>query len=632
MTIDPLSGAPPRWLARLTSGLRRTQRPIAPSRVLEPMLATEELLAWSRDDGRWNPRATADWQSLLDDVDASWSGLGPRVAAIAGVEDHLRELRLVRAASKITSADHRATVDAAACALTIALDAPDALAAAFDDLLDAARHSNQPQTLDDDTRWQMALLASVGERQGHDWATIADRVRRALGSNRTGPLSQSIPLVHRALTAPSLHGHSVVWLAIDYAWVEDIETVTPITLFNGEWLIEVLRAWTGPVEGVPDEIAADPRALIEACPRFEDGSDPREQLPVTIARIDLGSGPAFGARARARETLDLLIARASARQNGSHWKINDACLHYLDGDLVFMESADIGEPGLFERLNRSRVMSDPTGALIVKETSRLRGHIPVRDGRLREALQLSDWLTQTRRASPPARLVLSMRIIEQTANWSHIPARDLISNYLALTWAWKRVAVCLSHAGVNAVLRLHGANGMTGSNEDRQIFLRVSQELIGDRFDRGPLNAPPWKVLARLPWLAEQHTATSETGEELRELQQRLADGRSTYAWLTGMCGELTVLNRRAVRTRNAVVHGGPLIVGVTETVGGVQDVLASQALEWVIDGLGAERSLKDAFDEHRTRYADALARLSDGGDPNVELPAAAQYEKAWPR
>jgi hypothetical protein len=582
------------------------------------------LLAWSKDDGRWNPRSTRDWWSLLDDVDASWSRLGLRLTQVADIDDELAALRDVRAAQAISPADHRSTVGHAACALETAFDAPDALIAATDDLFAAAQRSSHPESLDDETRWRLALLASVGERHGHDWAVIADRIRRALEWTRGQPAEESAEAVHRALRAPPGRGHSIVWVAVDHAWVWGPSPNPAVQLFNGDWLLAVLRDWNGPREGVPPELAADPQRLLDVCPRFDEDAARGEQLPVTFARIDLGEGPTASARDRARDTLELLIARASARQCGTNWKINGVCLHFVDGDLIFEATGPIGDPDIYNRLTRQDILQDPTGGTIHDESERLRAHLPVNDGTLHAALQLSQWLTEARGSSPTARLVLSGRIIEQVANWAGVSVPMLVDDHLSLAWAWNRIAGDLSHAGAAAVLRLRGADGAVSSDEDRETFLEVNRELIDNRFAGGRPRARPWKVLPRLGWLVEQHPADTETGDYLRELQQRLADGPAAAAWIDELRDELHVRNARAVRTRNVIVHGGPLLTAIAETVVGAQDTLGSQALEWVIDGLAAERALPEVFAEHRMRYLHAVERSRGGADPTVELTAGA--------
>ncbi len=55
-----------------------------------------------------------------------------------------------------------------------------------------------------------------------------------------------------------------------------------------------------------------------------------------------------------------------------------------------------------------------------------------------------------------------------------------------------------------------------------------------------------------------------------------------------------------------------------------MQDTLGSQALEWAIDGLAAERPVPEVFAECRGRNANALERLGGGGDPTVEMIAGA--------
>jgi hypothetical protein len=612
----------PRWLIRLTSNLNRWQRPLAGPRNLDPAVAAQELLAWTQDDGRWNPRAQRDWQSLLDDVDASWSRLGPLLAQAADVDDYLVALRSVRAAPIISAADHRSTVDRAARALETAFDDPEALIAAFDDLFAAAQQNSHPDSLDDETRWRLALLASVGVRNGHDWGVIAERVQRALQWTTGKPVAESADAVHRALRTPPGDGHSIVWLAVDHAWSWGASPNPSVQLINGDWLLAVLRDWDGPREGVPDELAADPQTLVNACSRFDDSATPEEQLPVTFARIDLGTGPTAGVRERARDTLELLISRASALQGGTNWKISGVCLHFVDGELIFTTSGPIGDPGIYDRLTRTDILNDPTGATINKEAKRLRAHLPVTDGRLHEALQLSEWLAQARRSSPPARLVLSGRILEQTANWAGVPVPTLVDDYLALPWAWDRIAADLSRAGTTAVLRLRGSDGTSSSQDERQTFLDISGELFDKGDDRGRPRARPWDVLHRLDWLIEQHHADTEIGDYLRELRQRLADGPAAAAWIDDLCDELKTRNARAVRTRNVVVHGGPMVTAVAKTVVGIQDALGKQALDWVIDGLAAGKTLPDVFAEHRTRYIDALGRLRANGDPNAGLTA----------
>lgn len=612
--VDQLDDAgQPRWLLRLVAALNRGRRPPSHPQHLEPHLVAEELLAWAQDDGRWDRRAAKDWYSLLGDVHDAWSKLGPRLTVLADVGADLQALRAVRAERSIVAAD-RPTVQAAARALETAFDRPGALSAAVEDLFEAAQRSTRPGSLDEETRWRFALLAAIGERQGHDWALIADRVRQAVQSSRARPLADCMNSVKVAVESHSGHGHSIVWLAVDHAhgWGQPNDTV--IQIFDGDWLLPVLREWSGPREGVPAELAADPRRLPEACERFDEDADPREQLPIAFVRIDLGDGPVGGARERARETLELLLARASALQHGTTWKIRDVVLHFVDGELIFESSELIGDPDLYTRLDRRAVLHDRTATTITEQAQRLQAHLPVRDGRLHDALELSRWLASARAGAPPARLVLSGRIIEQAANWAAVQIPALIEEHLSWAWAVDRIGAELAKAGFHGVMRLSAA-GVASSDEEVR---RARKEIINEA--RGQMRLRTFAVLDRLDWLIEQHSPDTETGDYLRELRRRTGDAGAVLEWVDELRAELRVLNARAVRARNALVHGGPLIAETVVTVVGVQDNLSSHALEWVIDGLASERSLPEVFADRSRFYLDAIGRLQASGDPNVIL------------
>jgi hypothetical protein len=146
----------PRWLVRLSAGLNRGGGQCPIRAISTPVVIAQELLAWCHDDGRWNPRATKDWCSLLDDVDAAWSRLGPRLTDACDVETQLAVLREVRAYSA-SLIENRPTVEDAAHVLGTAFDGPSALFAAVDDLFEVAKRNTNPGSLDDETNWHLGV-------------------------------------------------------------------------------------------------------------------------------------------------------------------------------------------------------------------------------------------------------------------------------------------------------------------------------------------------------------------------------------------------------------------------------------------------------------------------------------------
>ena len=195
---------------------------------------------------------------------------GSRMPAMSTQLAVLREVR-ARSASLI---ENRPTVEGAADVLGTAFDGPSALSAAVDDLFAVAKRNTNPGSLDDETSWHLVLFAVVSEQHGHDWAITADRFRRALEWTHAQPLEDSIKAVHKALNAPPEHSHSIVWLAINHAYAWGLPPSPAIELFDGDWLLEVLSHWEGPREGVPPELAADPKRLPEACPRIDEDAHP----------------------------------------------------------------------------------------------------------------------------------------------------------------------------------------------------------------------------------------------------------------------------------------------------------------------------------------------------------------------
>lgn len=602
--------ATPGWYERLMACLGPWKRPDSGSLNLEPTVIARELLVWARDDGRWNPQANRDWLSLLEDLDVSWTQLGPRLAEVANVNSELEALRTVAA----TSPDHRRVVTAAAEILESALRGSDALVAAFDDLVDAVRREGRPGPANHGTQWRLALFASVAEQSGYDWGIAANRVRYSMEAVTRRSDHGLLQAARNALTRPPEQGHSIVWLAVNHAYTWGSSPNPTVQLFNGEGLLAVLENWTGPRDGVPPELASNPTRLPEACPKVSTGNDPKDEIPVTFARVDLGDGPVAGARDRALETLELLLARASANRRGTSWRISGVHLHFVDGEIVFESTGPVGDPDVYDRPGRLSIIHDHTAREVHDESERLRAHLPVRDGRMHDALQLSKWLANARDSPAPARLVLSGRILEQTANWAGLKVRALVEDLLS--WAWARNELGRELAG--AAFKAFHRPPHEPLPASVQEFARVRRQVIIEpRADNpGAVRVPA--ALEHLTWLADQFPAETDLGATLSSLQQRLSDGPMTAETLESMRLQLLRCNRRAVRTRNALVHGGPLVLAVAESVVDVHDHLGSQALEWVISGLAAERSLREVFAERRLQYADAVSRLRDGGDPRI--------------
>ncbi|MDA0161339.1 hypothetical protein OM076_13760 [Solirubrobacter ginsenosidimutans] len=613
----------PIWFRELKPALlERWRRPASMGVDLEPSDVADEFAEWVDDDSRWAAlgRGDRDWRSLLGDVVASWSLLGAHLERVIAAAPHVAALERVLAAQRVKEGLHRRAISDAAAHLAGGLVQPGTLLAAFEDLLEAAEQHVRPGSPAPAVRWHLALLASAGERHGHDWSVVADRLRNAVEWFPDTPFESRLDTARTALQADARQGRSVVWLCVDHASASEPSSDPRVELFDGDWLLAVLGVWTGQRAGVPPELAADPEVLARAWPRLHPEQPVQEQIPVVFARVDLGDGPTAGARDRARDTLELLLARASVLQGGTNWRISGKVIHFVDGDAVFESSGPVGDPDIYTRLSRTDVIRDPTAETIKRELPRLRAHLPVTDRRLRAALQLNQWLHDARRTGPPARLVLSSRIIEQCARWADLSPPAFVADNLAWSWCWAQVADELERAGREAVDNMRGHSGATTTPEERAAFLKVSAEIFRPDRDSWRPRVYPWKVLERLSWLIARFPPDGWIGDWLIDLSARTADGSTVFSWLKRLESEFTTQHARAVRTRNVIVHGGPLLLPTAHSIVGFQDEVAAHALESTMDALLRETTVVEHFAEQRRRYNDALETLRLGGDPAKAL------------
>ncbi len=550
-----------------------------------------------------------DWPALLEDSLLSWQSVGPGLVATPGVVEALQTLRGVVSTNRITERNHRPIVVDACTALRATLDSPASLQVAFADAVDAAR-TEPGSVASPNTEWALAVLADVIEANGRDWGVVAQGIRDTFENfHDSGPSLSD--LVDPVLAAQPEKGQSVVWLPVDHAYAWGPAADPAVQLFEGDWLLAVLQEFDGQRADVPDELAADPDMLLSTFERVNNDTPSDEKVPVVFARIDLGHGPVAGARIRAREALEALIARASVAQGGTYWKIGGACVHYLDGRVIYQSIGPIGDPDAFNRLSRQAVLQDRTAELVHTEVRRLGGRLPWHDNDLSEALELARWLSQARAAPGPARLALSGRIVEQGAQWAKMGVIPFVEILLD-QWSVQRVAERLAHVGRAAVLRLPGGNGMASTKCERDEFLEANAEIMKQRGRQLPF-ADPHAILLRLPWLCDRHSATTEIGEALLELSVKLSDGAATASWLSDLRAEGDRRNARAVRTRNMVVHGGPIIRAIVPTVVGLQDRLAHQALDWTIEAHIAGSDMQALVSARRDALADGRRRLRDG-------------------
>jgi hypothetical protein len=122
-------------------------------------------------------------------------------------------------------------------------------------------------------------------------------------------------------------------------------------------------------------------------------------------------------------------------------------------------------------------------------------------------------------------------------------------------------------------------------------------------------------VIQDSAWLQERVPANSNAHRHLSQLIRRLETGRTTLAWWNDLERQARIMESRRFRTRNALVHGGPLAPGTIAAIGAFAEHIAGEALASSIEGRLLQRDLVDHFLARGERVRSVRARL-EGGDP----------------
>ena len=126
----------------------------------------------------------------------------------------------------------------------------------------------------------------------------------------------------------------------------------------------------------------------------------------------------------------------------------------------------------------------------------------------------------------------------------------------------------------------------------------------------------------RLGWIADRVPIDSAVHERIETARRRLATGPAAAAWASELMREFRMIDARARRLRNTLVHGGPAVERAAEEVLPFVESIAVDALSVSIEGRFDGRDLVDTFLDRRTRAEAILAEMKAGADP---------VEALWP-
>jgi hypothetical protein len=304
--------------------------------------------------------------------------------------------------------------------------------------------------------------------------------------------------------------------------------------------------------------------------------------------------------ADARETAEFLVAfGALASDNHDLWLLSGS---YLSPALGQSMSAMVVSG---ERAERQRPF-DVTATHLGQHADELARHLPLRTAELRMAGRLMVWLRQTGASDNPAQVVLCDRVIEQVCGWAGIaqPWRFTEAS-LRPEWIHSRIRTAILRSYHQLRFSPLGHHDLWGVVEPN-----APEPPHAPRNYIGPTNLRA--ILENIDELAKLGEGLDQ-GVAIERLRERVADRDSVRAWLDELGDEFDRRNARLRRTRNALMHGGPISVGTVNHVSEFSMSLAYLAIGPAVNLLLKDRDLIDGFLDNRAELTRCFARLREG-------------------
>lgn len=650
------SAHPEEGVSRVQKALNAALKPSSTPESPQIIEVLDELNSWLSDDRQWRGGSPRNWISLIDDLRVAIEDLGPRLRKTLHDENPaaLGELKHIRAefrqSPSSTDGSLRRRLARLAATLGDSLVGDEALRGAWNDLL-AARGWEQ-------SRAMAKILLRLGESRGHASESLAIRLRRILADNayavsvergeksKEGDLLRSanstteerLALAETIIFSIPQMGEAVVWLLYAFAprlWPPVLEVGPRVTLYDVEWLRSVMQSGNAAYP-LPPELEVDLQSLSLLLPPLESeppkegplpplGTKPKEDEPVprVAVRLDLGSVQIAQAEALARSSAEALVALADLHGAESPWVLEDSFSMYVDGQ---HGAWSFSGPAAFSPTTAQSVSmsSDVTSEIIARNAGRWGSHFPVHDYGMQQATHLLIWLRKARETWAPGRLILCDRIVERVAGWAGLSSpRRLVDDYLKLPWALHRMRSELTNVAWAAFNSLGSVEHLDKETWGR--FKAGHDEILRDPDLEFNLGESSWQVnvqavMGKLKWLAERVPKDSPAYERAEFLRQKFESGKQAAAWAKELMREFEVIDARARRLRNTLIHGGPVIERVAEETLPFVESVAVDALNISIEGRFDGVDLIDFFLDRRAGAEAILANLKSGADPAKAL------------
>jgi hypothetical protein len=608
--------------AALRASLRRSP---FPELVGLPHLV-QELRSWLIDDRQWRHARGGGWRSLVRDVEASLLAYPASVLAHAGGRSELRD-ELQQCDRELAQEDLRREemlrrrLSHICDQLEVGLITPDARTAAWDDLV--ARNASQSQA-----RASAARLFDLTAWAGLESEGLLQALEFYLGGQTQRPIAPARLRLARAAAqvarAPE-RAIITVWLRILFAPIHAgmLAVGSNVQIYQASALA---GKFAHPDAATPTEVVNDDGSLRSLC-RADELLNPSHppvathvETPWALARIEVPNATTQEAVGRARRTAAILGALGTLYgADPSLWRIDNSFVTFRAGSRSAASfAAPVADSASFTE--RVAVSRDPTAGLLRHTALRLGKHLPTTPGRMDEIAELMLWLREAHSSPPPSRLVLCDRAIETVSGWAGVATpRRFVEMHLIPSWSRRQmlgeiraIAIEIFYNDQRRVFPAGDPRHDAWAEVVSDPTLRLRDIAEGDAAALKALIANVDTLLARLP---RDHP----DWDQVDQLGRHVASPRATLDWLKELTKRGMANEARRSRTRNALVHGGPLSGPTVDVVIAFAQYMADEALARTLEAFLDGEDTCTAFMK-LGHHGDRLIRRLRAGDPVAEV------------
>jgi hypothetical protein len=604
-------------------------------RTLRPIAALSEVIAFSQSvaEGHSEPKQ-GDRRSLATDVDTALIMIGDELKTHLGpaLRDY-RDQQVPRLDSFLTTAGGATRMLHATKLLRGKLTDSRAARAAWRDLVDAVRNG-RPES---EGRHKALVLIEIEESLGHEWRWLRASFSHAL-------VCGDFDKIEGRLTSPTSETAKVAWFAFAHAHIPRGHLrLGQVQFFSHDIWPHLARSEAHLLRQYP--AAEFPAELDDRMTSYmstgRPDATPEEQRDAVseehrvLARVELTGDRAAGDRNPwahrvppdrwARDLVVSIVEAASFGWGGSAWKLLEGCAVY-HGDLTVGRESDpnwsgslgFHDPDAFEQnrlwaSGRGYPQHEPTGGALRDLSPAFAERAAAGDPAIRDAVAEARWYEAARNQTDAAqRIALHVRAFERmlpiggNERW-----HDALSHYYRDIWTRATFDFHVRDVGYEADYAL------------RQVDIALIAQLGEWVISTGPRMS----ALDARRFFGVVDQIASLLPDEYRLLRRRLRDlakcaanpdaARRRHEQLGT---DFDTLLSRAVRQRNAVIHGIRTVPDVVATAEPLIAQLAAFLVARAIDEASLGRNLLESLEAARASARETLWRLGRGESPVIDV------------